>query len=341
MFRHQSKAHGHGVHIWKNGDRYEGEWRDCLKHGKGTDVFASGDMYVGDYYKGKPTGEGTYKWKNGALYKGQFKNGLKHGKGKWVKDVNKPGANNYEGEYFMDKKHGYGVFKWESGNVYKGHYKEDQRHGYGEMYWTDGSVYKGDWVKGIQHGFGEMIFPDGTKKTGIFDHNTFVTSTVIPDTVQEETKDSRLSKRNMSYDKPAPHKFITPSHSRRTSINDDRRNIVTANHSKYIDHKYNEKGFKFFSPRGRSKASPKQLPPIASRVVATTHGSRKTSSLDKMNKTGSDFSFVDENVKSYALNVMNRRRGRSKKLSNKKPIWRPTGNVQRRDGYSVIQKMYY
>ncbi|MFO0116502.1 MAG: hypothetical protein ACK521_02410 [bacterium] len=29
----QSKADGYGVHQWKNGDRYEGEWRNCLKHG--------------------------------------------------------------------------------------------------------------------------------------------------------------------------------------------------------------------------------------------------------------------------------------------------------------------
>jgi hypothetical protein len=36
-----------------NGDRYEGDWADCLKHGNGSDFFANGDVYVGEYVKGK------------------------------------------------------------------------------------------------------------------------------------------------------------------------------------------------------------------------------------------------------------------------------------------------
>ena len=31
------------------GDRYEGEWKECLKHGNGTDIFGDGDIYVGQY----------------------------------------------------------------------------------------------------------------------------------------------------------------------------------------------------------------------------------------------------------------------------------------------------
>jgi len=42
-----SKAWGYGVHVWKNGDKYEGEWYDCLKHGQGTDLFGNGDTYQG------------------------------------------------------------------------------------------------------------------------------------------------------------------------------------------------------------------------------------------------------------------------------------------------------
>jgi len=31
------------------GDRYEGEWKNCLKHGNGTDIFSNGDVYIGQY----------------------------------------------------------------------------------------------------------------------------------------------------------------------------------------------------------------------------------------------------------------------------------------------------
>ena len=46
------------MHTWKNGDRYEGEWKQCLKHGQGTDIFANGDIYTGEYKDGKPDGKG-------------------------------------------------------------------------------------------------------------------------------------------------------------------------------------------------------------------------------------------------------------------------------------------
>ncbi len=38
---------------FKEGDRYEGEWKGCLKHGNGTDLFANGDVYIGQYRHGK------------------------------------------------------------------------------------------------------------------------------------------------------------------------------------------------------------------------------------------------------------------------------------------------
>lgn len=46
------------MHTWINGDRYEGEFKDCLKHGFGTERFANGDIYVGSYLQGKPEGYG-------------------------------------------------------------------------------------------------------------------------------------------------------------------------------------------------------------------------------------------------------------------------------------------
>jgi hypothetical protein len=44
--------------MWKNGDKYEGEWKECIKHGQGAEFFANGDSYRGQYKKGKPHGKG-------------------------------------------------------------------------------------------------------------------------------------------------------------------------------------------------------------------------------------------------------------------------------------------
>ena len=46
------------MHVWLNGDRYEGEWKACLRHGNGTDFFSNGDVYIGQYQYGKPEGYG-------------------------------------------------------------------------------------------------------------------------------------------------------------------------------------------------------------------------------------------------------------------------------------------
>jgi hypothetical protein len=37
------------VHTWVNGDRYEGEFHNCLKHGEGVEHFSNGDSYKGNY----------------------------------------------------------------------------------------------------------------------------------------------------------------------------------------------------------------------------------------------------------------------------------------------------
>jgi hypothetical protein len=42
----------------KLGDKYEGEFKNCLKHGIGTESFANGDIYNGNYLDGKPDGYG-------------------------------------------------------------------------------------------------------------------------------------------------------------------------------------------------------------------------------------------------------------------------------------------
>lgn len=174
------------------GDRYEGEFKNCLKHGQGTERFTNGDFYVGNYINGKPDGYGEYIWANGCQYKGFFKNGLRYGKGTWMKGPNN--ADKYEGDWVNDKKWGYGVYTWASGNIYKGNFHEDLRHGYGEMTWADGSAYNGEWERGAQNGEGELSVPGKPLKKGLFKNNVFMGETnESADASLENRKPKKLS----------------------------------------------------------------------------------------------------------------------------------------------------
>lgn len=95
------KPDGYGVHTWINGDRYEGQFKNCLKHGNGTERFKNGDKYSGEYMNGRPEGYGEYHWSNESVYKGSFKNGLRHGKGVWMRSQDSK-SDKYEGEYQND-----------------------------------------------------------------------------------------------------------------------------------------------------------------------------------------------------------------------------------------------
>ncbi len=46
--------HGHGVMMFTNGDRYEGEWRDGWRHGRGIFWFADGRVFDGAWAGGCP-----------------------------------------------------------------------------------------------------------------------------------------------------------------------------------------------------------------------------------------------------------------------------------------------
>ena len=64
---------GSGEHIWKSGNRYNGEWKNGKYHGEGE--FISGDgnwQYKGGWYQHKKHGQGTYISKKATMI-GQFR----------------------------------------------------------------------------------------------------------------------------------------------------------------------------------------------------------------------------------------------------------------------------
>lgn len=40
---------GKGVQLWKDGAKYEGEWRDNKANGRGTFYHVNGDLYEGEF----------------------------------------------------------------------------------------------------------------------------------------------------------------------------------------------------------------------------------------------------------------------------------------------------
>ena len=72
---------GKGVFNTKDGDKYEGEFKNELFNGKGTLTFKYGDKYTGIFKNGKFNGQGVLSHKNGSKYSGQFKDGEFNGKG--------------------------------------------------------------------------------------------------------------------------------------------------------------------------------------------------------------------------------------------------------------------
>jgi hypothetical protein len=74
-------AHGQGIGLYANGNRYEGEWLEGKKHGKGIYFYPDGERYDGDFTNDKRQGVGKYYWKNGDIYNGQWQNDRRHGQG--------------------------------------------------------------------------------------------------------------------------------------------------------------------------------------------------------------------------------------------------------------------
>jgi hypothetical protein len=64
-----------GLYIWKDGERYEGEWKDGKFHGKGIKTLPDGTVFDGEWNEGRPFGTGLCKYPDGAKYTGNWLNG--------------------------------------------------------------------------------------------------------------------------------------------------------------------------------------------------------------------------------------------------------------------------
>ena len=71
----KGQENGKGKMIWKNGDVYEGDWKNGKRTGKGKLTWKNGDKYEGYFKNDELDGEGTLEYSNGDIEVGIWKNG--------------------------------------------------------------------------------------------------------------------------------------------------------------------------------------------------------------------------------------------------------------------------
>tara|TARA_X000000368_G_scaffold20488_1_gene16037 strand:- start:419 stop:1045 length:627 start_codon:yes stop_codon:yes gene_type:complete len=113
------KKHGYGTLIFKNGEKYTGEWKDDSFSGRGS-FYSNNFQYIGEWQNFQKIGFGSCSWSNGARYIGCWKNDMENGNGKYIW----PSGAIYEGEHIDGKAHGKGTFWKPNGKKYSGCWNE-------------------------------------------------------------------------------------------------------------------------------------------------------------------------------------------------------------------------
>ena len=110
---------GQGTLLFKNGDKYEGEFQNDHQDGFGTHwVCEHGKLrlqYRGGFHAGKREGQGVFAYKDGGKYEGEWQAGKRHGQGKMIYSDQSV----YEGAWMDGKRHGAGTFFVPNGDVFQ------------------------------------------------------------------------------------------------------------------------------------------------------------------------------------------------------------------------------
>jgi len=192
---------GQGELKWKNGDKFNGQFKKGIISGRGTFVWSDGRKYIGQMFNRKAHGSGTmtyapndakfrvsYKgqWRNdnwngngflvlsfGDKYSGSFRDNFFEGNGTYsFADGNK-----YTGQWKEGKSNGFGIlfFSPNNGNNFsrfEGEWKNNKKNGFGKLTWTSGDRYEGNFIEDVAEGSGTFFWSDGRKYEGSFFNNT-------------------------------------------------------------------------------------------------------------------------------------------------------------------------
>lgn len=147
---------------FKNGDAYDGEWKNKAPNGMGVMIYANGEIYSGYWVNGIREGIGTMIFQNGDEYLGNWKEDKFSGDGKMTyanKDF-------YEGGWEEGKQHGEGTMTYTAGGSYKGGWASGLYEGKGVRVFPNEDIYDGEWAAGQQQGTGTMTYAAGGSYEG-------------------------------------------------------------------------------------------------------------------------------------------------------------------------------
>ncbi len=139
-------------------------WGDC-NNGYGLLRFKNGQAYEGQFKDGNYDGYGVYTWDNGQAYAGQWKNGKRQGEATFYFQDGAFGQAVYNNDTFVS---GYNEFIYTNGDTYKGYVKNGKLDGYGEYKFASGDRYVGMFSNGNLNGLIKFYGTDGSTFLGFF-----------------------------------------------------------------------------------------------------------------------------------------------------------------------------
>ncbi|CCW65132.1 unnamed protein product [Phytomonas sp. EM1] len=169
--------------IYRNGDRYGGQWSQGRFEGEGV-LITSSFAYQGGWSDSHMHGKAVIQYERsyvdyypndggdraldlgvstlllrGLSYLSPFEDTALKPK-EYIGDMEKSRL-----------RHGYGIMRYYNGDVYEGKWFNNRRHGQGKLLRADGEIYEGMWERDERHGAGTIQSIDGTCFKGMLEHN--------------------------------------------------------------------------------------------------------------------------------------------------------------------------